>query len=243
MFRAALKETGITNPVAHTSYLINLGSPDDTLWEKSIEALAIEAERCERLGICDLVVHPGSHMGLGEKKGVMRIARALDRVHRRTKGLGVLIDLETTAGQGTNLGYRFEHLHDILDRVKDSERLGVCVDTCHIFAAGYSLATVEEYDETIDRLGRSVGLDRLRAWHLNDSCRERGSRVDRHAGIGAGQMGLEPFRHLVNDLRFRHLPMILETPKGTLLGEDLDARNLRILRGLVRPLRSSRSQS
>jgi deoxyribonuclease IV len=241
-FRSALEETGVTDPVAHTSYLINLASPDDELWEKSIEALAVEAERCELLGIPDLVVHPGAHMGAGEKKGIMRIAKALDKLHRRTKGLGVLIDLETTAGQGTNLGYRFEHLADILDRVKRPERLGVCVDTCHIFAAGYSLATEEEYDETIDRLDRSVGINRLRAWHLNDSCRECGSRVDRHAGIGAGQMGLEPFRHVVNDRRFGHLPMILETPKGVDQGEDLDARNLKTLRQLVRGVRSSRRQ-
>jgi deoxyribonuclease IV len=239
-FRTALEETGVTSPVAHTSYLINLASPDDELWEKSIEALAVEAERCELLGIPDLVVHPGAHMGAGEKKGVMRIAKALDKLDRRTKGLAVLIDLETTAGQGTHLGYRFEHLGDILDRVKRPERLGVCVDTCHIFAAGYSLATEEEYDETIARLDRSVGINRLRAWHLNDSCRECGSRVDRHAGIGAGQMGLEPFRHVVNDLRFGHLPMILETPKGVDQGEDLDARNLKTLRQLVRGVRSSR---
>jgi deoxyribonuclease-4 len=241
-FRAALAETGVTDPVAHTSYLINLASPDDVLWEKSIEALAVEVERCELLGIPDLVVHPGAHMGQGEKRGVVRIAKALDQVHRRTKGLGVKIDLETTAGQGTNLGYRFEHLRDILDRVALSERLGVCVDTCHIFAAGYSLATREEYDETIERLEQTVGLHRLRAWHLNDSCRECGSRVDRHAGIGVGQMGLEPFRHLVNDPRFGELPMILETPKGVDQGEDLDARNLRTLRRLVRPDRSRGSR-
>jgi deoxyribonuclease-4 len=241
-FRSALEETGVTDPVAHTSYLINLASPDDELWEKSIDALAVEAERCELLGIPDLVIHPGAHMGAGEKKGLMRIAKALDELFRRTKGMSVLIDLETTAGQGTNLGYRFEHLGDILDRVKHPERLGVCVDTCHIFAAGYSLATGEEYDETIDRLDRSVAINRLRAWHLNDSCRERGSRVDRHAGIGAGHMGLEPFRHVVNDRRFGHLPMILETPKGVEQGEDLDVRNLRTLRQLVRGVRSSRRQ-
>ncbi len=241
-FRTALEETGVTDPVAHTSYLINLASPDGGLWEKSIEALAVEVERCEALGIPDLVVHPGAHMGAGEKRGVIRIAKGLDKVHRRTKGLGVMIDLETTAGQGTNLGYRFEHLRDILERVGEPERLGVCVDTCHIFAAGYSLASKEEYDETIEQLLGFVGLGRLRAWHLNDSCRECGSRVDRHAGIGAGQMGLEPFRHLVNDPRFRHLPMILETPKGVEEGEDLDLRNLRTLRELVRRSRSRERQ-
>jgi deoxyribonuclease-4 len=237
-FRAALEETGVTDPVAHTSYLINLASPDGGLWEKSIEALVVEVERCAALGIPDLVVHPGAHMGAGEKRGVLRIAKALDKVHRRTKGSLVTIDLETTAGQGTNLGYRFEHLRDILDRVGQPERLGVCVDTCHIFAAGYSLASKEEYDETIEQLEGYVGLGRLRAWHLNDSCRECGSRVDRHAGIGAGHMGLEPFRHLVNDPRFHHLPMILETPKGVDQGEDLDARNLSTLRQLVRRARS-----
>ena len=241
-FRLALAETGIVDPVAHTSYLINLGSPDDALWQKSIEAMIVEVERCGLLGIGDLVVHPGAHMGEGEEAGLERIAKALDLVHRRTAGLAVTIDLETTAGQGTNLGYRFEHLQSILHRVAHPERLGVCVDTCHIFAAGYSLGTREEYDETIDRLGRSVGLESLRVWHLNDSVASVGSRVDRHAGIGAGQMGLEPFRHLVNDSRFRDLPMILETPKGIEDGEDLDARNLKVLRRLVRPARSSRKR-
>ena len=186
-----------------------------------------------RLGIADLVVHPGAHMGTGEETGLRRIALAIDEVHRRPQDLGVTIDLETTAGQGTSLGYRFEHLQSILELVTHPERLGVCVDTCHIFAAGYSLDRPEGYDETIKRLDGTIGIDRLRVWHLNDSCRECGSRVDRHAGIGAGKMGLEPFRHLVNDLRFRDLPMILETPKGTEDGEDLDARNLRILRQLV----------
>jgi deoxyribonuclease-4 len=241
-FRRALAETGIVEPVGHTSYLINLGSPDQELWRKSIDAMTLEVERCGLLGIGDLVVHPGAHMGQGEKAGLARIARALDQVHRRTKGINVLIDLETTAGQGTSLGHRFEHLQEILRRVAHPERLGVCVDTCHIFAAGYPLATPGEYDETIDRLDRSVGLSRVRLWHLNDSCRELGSRVDRHAAIGEGRMGLKPFRHLVNDPGFRHLPMILETPKGIQAGEDLDARNLRVLRGLVRTGRASRKR-
>jgi deoxyribonuclease-4 len=239
-FRAALLQTGIVGPVAHTSYLINLSSPDDGLWKRSIDAMTIEVGRCESLGIRDLVLHPGAHMGAGEEAGLARAARALDEIHRRTSGSDVVIDLEATAGQGTCLGHRFEHLGAICDRVERPERLGVCVDTCHIFAAGYPLDTPAEYDETIDRLDRSVGLGRVRLWHLNDSCRDRGSRVDRHAGIGAGRMGLEPFRHLVNDPRFRDLPMILETPKGTEDGEDLDVRNARILRQLVRPPRASR---
>ncbi|MGP0065694.1 MAG: deoxyribonuclease IV [Isosphaeraceae bacterium] len=239
-FRSALRQTGLVSPVAHTSYLINLASPDDALWKKSIDAMTVEVERCGLLGIGDLVVHPGAHMGTGEDAGLSRVALALDEVHRRTEGSPVVIDLETTAGQGTCLGHQFEHLGAIYSRVGRPERLGVCVDTCHIFAAGYPLGTPAEYDKTIDRLDRSVGLDRVRVWHLNDSCRDCGSRVDRHAGIGAGRMGLEPFRHLVNDPRFRDLPMILETPKGTEDGEDLDIRNARILRQLVRPARASR---
>ena len=232
-FRQALERTGIRDPVAHSSYLINLASPDDALWKRSIEAMVVEMQRCHQLGIGDLVVHPGAHMGRGEETGLRRIALAIDELHRRTQDLGVTIDLETTAGQGSSLGYRFDHLQSILELVTHPRRLGVCVDTCHIFAAGYSLDRPGRYDETIKQLDGTIGINRLRVWHLNDSSRECGSRVDRHAGIGAGKMGLEPFRHLVNDLRFRHLPMILETPKGIEDGEDLDARNLRILKQLV----------
>ncbi len=232
-FRQEVERTGIHDTVAHSSYLINLASPHDALWEKSIAAMAVEMQRCHELGIGDLVVHPGAHMGTGEESGLRRIAQAIDELHRRTVDLSVTIDLETTAGQGSSLGYRFEHLQSILELVADPKRLGVCVDTCHIFAAGYSLDGHNRYDETIKQMDGTFGIDRLRVWHLNDSSRECGSRVDRHAGIGVGKMGLEPFRHLVNDLRFRHLPMILETPKGTEDGEDLDARNLRILKQLV----------
>lgn len=232
-FRTALKTTGVGTPVAHNSYLINLGSPDDTLWNKSIDAMIVELERCESLGILDLVAHPGAHVGSGEEEGLKRIASGIDEIHRRTPGLAVRIDLETTAGQGTCLGHRFEHLGTILGLVKDPDRLGVCVDTCHIFAAGYSLATADEYDGTMHDFDRTVGVDRVRVWHLNDSRRERGSRVDRHAGIGQGHLGLEPFRFVVNDPRFQDIPMILETPKGTdEQGEEFDAVNLRLLRQL-----------
>jgi deoxyribonuclease-4 len=195
--------------------------------------MVVEVERCARLGIADLVVHPGAHVGSGEAVGLKRIAAALDRVLEATAGLAVTIDLETTAGQGSCLGNRFEHLRAILDEASEASRLGVCVDTCHIFAAGYSFDTRERDDETMDDLDRIVGLARVRVWHLNDSLREHASRVDRHAGIGAGRIGLEPFRFVVNDPRFRALPMILETPKGIEEGEELDARNLRTLRGLV----------
>jgi deoxyribonuclease-4 len=241
-FRLALDQTGIVDPVAHTSYLINLASPDDSLRRKSIDAMVEEVRRCQQLGIRDLVMHPGSHMGAGEEAGLARVARSLDEVHKRTSSSNVVVDLETTAGQGSNLGYRFEHIQAIFETVRHPERLGVCVDTCHIFAAGYRLDTLAEYHDTIGRLDQCVGLDRLRIWHLNDSCRECGSRVDRHAAIGAGCMGLKPFRHLVNDPRFRDLPMILETPKGMEAGEDLDVRNARVLRELVRPRRSPRKR-
>ncbi len=231
-FRLALEQTGVADPVAHSSYLINLGSPDDALWEKSIAALVVEIERAEALGISDLVMHPGAHVGSGEDSGLARIARGLDEAHRRTAGVALKVALETTAGQGSCLGHRFEHLGQILGAVARPERLGVCGDTCHIFAAGYPLGTPSEYDATMDSLERAVGAGRVRLWHLNDSAKPLGSRVDRHAGIGRGHLGLEPFRRIVNDPRFAGLPMILETPKGEEDGEDLDAVNLRVLRRL-----------
>jgi deoxyribonuclease-4 len=231
-FRLATAEAGIADPVAHNSYLINLASPDDQLWNKSIDAMVVELERAEALGIVDLVSHPGAHVGSGEEAGICRVAAALDEVHRRTAGVSCRIALETTAGQGSCLGHRFEHLAGILDRVSDSGRLSVCVDTCHIFAAGYRLGTDSEYNATIGELERIIGLGRIRAWHLNDSVKGCGSRVDRHAGLGQGMLGLEPFSRIVADPRFATLPMILETPKGTEDGEDLDAINLRILRRL-----------
>jgi deoxyribonuclease IV len=231
-FRESLERTGIGDPVAHASYLINLGSPDDALWDRSIAALTDELLRAEALGIGLLVLHPGAHMGAGEGPGLDRVARGLDEVHRRTAGAAAQVLLETTAGQGTCLGHRFEHLRGILERVAEPGRLGVCADTCHIFAAGYSLADRDQYNTTVSALDEAVGLGRVRVWHLNDSRRACGSRVDRHAGIGRGLLGLEPFRFLLNDPRFAAVPMILETPKGTDAGEDLDAINLRVLRQL-----------
>jgi deoxyribonuclease-4 len=234
-FRSALAETGVAEPVAHASYLINLGSPDDALWEKSIASLAVEVGRGEALGIGDLVIHPGAHLGQGEQAGLARIARGLDEVHRRTRGVALKIALETTAGQGSCLGHRFEHLGQIVGEVAEPERLGICVDTCHIHAAGYPLGTDSEYHDTMGALERAVGTGRIRVWHLNDSLKPLGSRVDRHAGIGRGHLGIEPFRRVVNDSRFRALPMILETPKGEEQGENLDSVNLRLLRNLEGP--------
>ncbi len=235
-FQDALARTGVSHPVAHNSYLINLASPDDELWNKSIEAMVVEVERAYLLGIHDVVAHPGAHVGSGEEAGMDRIAAGLDEVHRRTAGHeAVIIDLESTAGQGSCLGHKLEHLQGIIERVAAPERLGVCLDTCHLFAAGYPISTVERYAELIADLERTIGVGRVRVWHLNDSLKPCGSRVDRHAGLGRGLMGLEPFRLVLNDPRFAHLPMILETPKGTDGDEDLDSINLRILRQLSVP--------
>lgn len=231
-FRRAVSEAGLAQPVAHNSYLINLASPDEALWTRSIEALVIELERAEVLGIEDLVCHPGAHMGQGEAAGLERVAEGARRVIERTAGLKARIVLESTAGQGTCLGHRVEHLGEILNRLQRPERTGVCLDSCHLFAAGYPLGCQEHYNELIDALDRSVGIVAVRVWHLNDSVRECGSRVDRHAGIGAGRIGREPFRWIVTDRRFAHVPMILETPKGLECGQDRDTINLSILRNL-----------
>jgi deoxyribonuclease-4 len=232
-FKNSLAETGVSDPVGHNSYLINLASPDDVLWNKSIAAMVHEVERGEALGLTDLVAHPGAHVGSGEEAGIGRIVQALDIIHGQTRGVRLRIALETTAGQGSNLGNRFEHLGAILERVADPDRLGICVDSCHIFAAGYPLETPEQYNQTMAEFDLAIGLSRVRLWHLNDSVRELGSRVDRHAGIGRGRIGVSAFSLILNDSRFLGIPMILETPKGEEDGEDLDAINLRTLTTLV----------
>lgn len=233
-FRAAIQRTNIRFPIAHDSYLINLASPDDALWKKSIDAFTVELERAEALGLMGVVTHPGAYIDSSEAEGLLRIIDALDEAHRRTRGFQTLTLLETTAGQGSCLGHRFDHLADVANGVAAPERVGVCVDTCHIFAAGYALRTRRAYATTMDELHDVVGLGRIRAFHLNDSLRELGSRVDRHAHIGVGKLGLEPFRLLLNDPRFAGVPMYLETPKGEQAGESLDAINLRTLRGLIK---------
>lgn len=232
-FQTALRELKISHPIAHDSYLINLAAPDDVLWNKSIDAFVDELERAERLGIPYVVTHPGSYTTTDEATGLARIVTALDIVHARLPEAKSRCLLETTAGQGTNLGWRFEHLATILQGVQQPERLGVCVDTCHIFAAGYPIAERHDYEATFAELDRLVGLGRIKAFHLNDSVKGLGCRVDRHAHIGRGSIGLEAFRHLLNDPRFREVPMYLETPKGEEEGEELDVINLRTLRELV----------
>ena len=230
-FRTAETETGIRPVVAHDIYLINLGSPDRELWEKSINAFQDELERCARLGLPYLVMHPGSHMGAGDEAGLKRIAAALDILRERAPQVAVKVLLETTAGQGTNVGYRFEHLAQIMALVQDKNWLGVCLDTCHIFGAGYELRTREDYGETWRQFNAVLGLDQLHCIHLNDSKGCLGCRLDRHEHIGKGQLGLQPFRFLLNDPRLRHLPMVLETPKGPDMKEDVE--NLAVLRSLI----------
>jgi deoxyribonuclease IV len=233
LFRDAIERAGIQQPVAHDSYLINLASPKDELWQKSLDAFIVELQRAEELGLIGVVMHPGSYVESDEESGLKRIVKALDAAHRATPKFKTLTLLETTAGQGTNLGAKFEHLAEIIAGVKHPDRLAVCVDSCHIFAAGYPLATREEYAATMRKFERVIGLDRIRCFHLNDSKKPLGSRVDRHQHIGEGCLGLEPFRHLVNDPRFAKLPMYLETEKGERDGRDLDAINLETLRGLL----------
>ncbi len=218
---------------AHDSYLINLASPDPALYQKSLDAFVEEMQRAERLGLAYLVMHPGAAVTDTPEAGLARVAAALDSAHARCAGFRVRVLLETTAGQGTTLGHRFEQLAAILQTVQQPRRLGVCLDTCHVFAAGYGLATRAEYDATFAEFDRVVGLDRLRLFHVNDSVKERGSRVDRHAGLGQGKIGLDTFRWLVTDERFADRPMILETPKEDGDVKDMDSVNLALLRGFV----------
>jgi deoxyribonuclease-4 len=236
LFKAKLKELGVKHPLAHDSYLINLASPDPVLWKKSVDSFVIEMFRADRLGIPYLVTHPGAHTTSSEDAGIAAVVRALDQTHQQTRGIKTKCLLETTAGQGSCIGCTFEQLARIIDGVQDPDRLGVCVDTCHIFAAGYPISTEKDYKATMRKLAMTVGLKLVRAIHVNDSLKPLGSRVDRHAHIGRGMIGKEAFRLLVNDKRFSKVPMYLETPKGS--GQDekegkFDTMNLKTLRRLV----------
>jgi deoxyribonuclease-4 len=237
-FAQARLATDIRPVVAHSSYLINLASANDELWIKSQTALRDELVRCQQLGIPRYVLHPGACTGSAEATGLARVAEALDEVLEATASGGVTILLETTAGQGTSLGASFEQLAWLIDKLP-TPRLGVCFDTAHAFAAGYDLRTPETYAATWLRFDELIGLRRLGCIHLNDSKRELGSRVDRHEQLGKGCLGVEPFRMLVNDPLLRHVPMILETPKGEEMLEDVE--NLTLLRKLVRPSTHSRN--
>lgn len=224
-------ETGIDCVYAHDSYLINLGSPKPDLHQKSVNAFADEMKRAELLKLYALVFHPGAHTGDGEKPCLKRIGATLkqllaDHPEGKTKIL-----LENTAGQGSNVGYRFEQIAEILDWAGDDPRLGVCFDTQHAFAAGYDLRTPEKYKSVMKEFDKVIGLKRIQAFHLNDSKKELGARVDRHEHIGKGAIGLEGFRCLMNDPCFKQIPKVLETPKGEDLKEDIT--NLKTLRSLV----------
>ncbi len=232
-FRQTVEQHGLRIPCAHDSYLINLASPKEELWQRSLDAFVVELERAEALGLAGVVMHPGSYVESSEEEGLRRIVQGLDLALEKTEGCSVEIWLETTAGQGTNLGYRFEHLAYLIDHVQEASRLMVCVDTCHIFAAGYELDSKEAYEATFDEFDKLIGLDRIRAFHLNDSKKPKGSRVDRHEHIGEGFLGMEPFRHILNDSRFQKLPMYLETKKEQRNGVEMDAVNLQTLRGLM----------
>jgi deoxyribonuclease-4 len=229
---AARRETGLVRIVAHAGYLINLAAPDPRIWRKSVDAMAGELQRAERIGASDVVVHPGAHLGRGETSGIARAVRALDAVTKRVGPTRCRIALETTAGPGSVLGGRFEHLRAIVDGVRAPRRLAVCFDTCHVFAAGHDLRTKGAVRRTLGDFDRILGLDRLTVFHFNDSKGGLGSRVDRHEHIGRGALGLEGFRALVNDRRLRDRPMILETPKGDRPAGAWDRRNLAVLRRL-----------
>jgi len=229
-FKRKREEAGINPIFAHDTYLINLGSPDEELWKRSIAVLEDELARCDALGLPFLVVHPGSHVSQGEEAGLARIAEALSLVLGKKPGYRAQILLEITAGQGDTLGYSFQQLARLIELTESGERLGICFDTCHAFVAGYEIRTPEGYDTTFHELNELIGLERLKVFHLNDAKGDLGSRLDRHQHIGKGYLGLEPFRMLLNDERFRGLPMVLETPKGPKMEEDME--NLRVLRSL-----------
>ncbi len=233
-FISAKRASGLYPLVCHDSYLINLGNPQEEPFLRSVDAFADELVRADRLDVDHLVMHPGSHLKSGEEKGLDRIVKGLDLSWSSFEEEGdngkVMVLLETTAGQGTNLGYTFEQLAYIKKNVSFGERVGICFDTCHVYASGYDIKTAEGYDDTMGKFDDVIGLSNLNAFHLNDSIKGLGSRVDRHTHIGEGAIGPEPFGLIVNDGRFEEAPMILETPGG----EVYDRKNLSFLRGLVR---------
>jgi len=224
-------ETGITTVIAHDSYLVNLGAPDEQMRKKSVKGFIEELQRCEALGVPTLVAHPGSHVGTGEENGIKTIAKSIDEAHAACKGFEVKIALEITAGQGSTLGCNFQQMARIIDAVKENDRLRLCFDTEHAFASGYDIRTPEGYENTFSELDKYIGIKRLAAFHLNDSVKDFNSKVDRHQHIGKGFIGLDAFRRLLNDRRFFGLPMCLETPKGPDLKEDIE--NLATLRSLL----------
>ncbi len=230
-FHRQKKMAGVANLVAHDSYLINIASPDPANWEKSRNALKIELERCDLLGVPYLVSHPGAHMNTDLDEAIGRVSEAINRINDvRPDGTTTLL-IETTAGQGTTLGRAFEEIAAMIAGVEDKSRVGVCFDTCHVFVAGYDLRDAESYAATMQAFDDVIGLEWMKVIHLNDAKKGLGSKVDRHTHIGEGELGLEAFRLLMNDPRLQGMPGVLETPKGD--NDEEDARNLATLRGLI----------
>ncbi len=227
-FKENRRQYGLADVVAHDAYLTNLASPDKKLWNRSKKAFRDQLNRCARLGIEAIVLHPGSHMGSGEKEGLRRVAGALAGLLERSEAAGTRILLETTAGQGMCLGYRFEHLAEIIALLQGSPRIGVCLDTCHVFAAGYDIRRPSSFQKVMKEFDRTIGLDRLAIFHLNDSKGELGSKLDRHEHIGKGTIGPEIFKTIVRAKTFRGIPKIIETPGGVEGGPG-DRRNLELL--------------
>lgn len=233
LFAATWKQLGLQCVLAHATYLLNLATTNDVLWKKSVDALVDELQRADQLKLAYLVIHPGSAGTSDEATALTQVALGIDTALCKLPKLRTQLCLEATAGQGNSIGHQFRQLGTILQKAKHGKKVGICLDTCHIFAAGYALAPRSDYQETIKEFDDEVGLERLCVWHLNDSVKGQGSRVDRHAHIGQGAIGLEGFRQIVNDERFDHLPMIMETPKGTNPdGIEWDAINLRSLKDL-----------
>ncbi len=236
-FRAALAASDIFPAVSHASYLINLATRNPALRAQSIASFGEELDRAEALGLMGVVLHPGACTSGTETEALALVADAIRLVLAERRRAKTMVLLEHTAGQGTSIGHRFEHLAAIIDRAGGSRRIGVCLDTCHLVSAGFDIVSTRGYRQTFDSFDRLIGLERLRVFHLNDSKKPLGSRVDRHEHIGRGEIGLAAFRRLINDPRFEQLPMLLETPKtegrsGPPAIDPLDEMNLQTLRGL-----------
>ena len=231
LFRSKFAASGLHEVISHDIYLINLASPPGETRDKSLAAFRDELETCARLGITKVVMHPGSHLADSPQTGLARVVEAFDQLFSEVPQFEGRVLIETTAGQGSNLGRTFEELAAIIKGSRFPEKFGVCFDTCHTFAAGYDTATEDGYRDTMEQFDRLIGLERLHCFHFNDSKKGLGSRVDRHEHIGQGTLGLNPFRFILNDPRFDSVPKILETPKGD--NDEMDGVNLAILRGLV----------
>ncbi len=231
LFRGKFAASGLHEIISHDIYLINLAAPPGETRDKSLNAFRDELETCARLGIAKVVMHPGSYLADSPQNGLSRVIAAFDQLFEEVPQFDGKVLIETTAGQGSNLGRTFEELATIIEGSRFPGKFGVCFDTCHTFAAGYDTATETGYADTMRQFDRMIGLDRLLCFHLNDSKKGLGSRVDRHEHIGQGALGLSPFRSILNDPRFAKIPKILETPKGD--NEEMDGVNLALLRGLI----------